>query len=162
MLKDKQLIFLEYSWASLCRTANKQKRQYPESIGPNLGVLRVHTHMTGRAWSEHVSACAQEGCDMCCVLCCLGLRFLGTAEEKQREGGWGRKCRLKFGLSSAGMMRFRDGIGTINWGVICLCICTCSHFRATAVLWMLSVSQKSTCEEKANPWGDTIGTWGKP
>lgn len=85
MLKDKQLIFLELLCAE--QQTNKQKRQHPESRGPNQGVLRVHTHMTEGAWSEHVSACAQEGWDMCCVLCRLGLRFLGAAERNREKGG---------------------------------------------------------------------------
>lgn len=33
-----------------------------------------------------LSACAQEGWDMCYAFCCLGLRFLRTAEGDREKG----------------------------------------------------------------------------
>lgn len=60
------------------------------------------------------------------------------------------------------MIQFGDGIGTVNLGVVCLCICTCSHFGVAAVVWMLTVSLKSPCERKAHLQDDAIGTLWKP
>lgn len=87
----------------------------------------------------------------------------GMRKEKQREGSAVKAVAPV--LSAAGSL-WNDSVWgcdrTVNLGVVCLCICTCSHFGVAAVVWMLTVSLKSPCERKAHLQDDAIGTLWKP